>query len=110
MIDIDDSSYTKMLAKDAANLIGVLIARPPRNRTDMQTAALAHAFASMRRRGLSAGVTEKQLAIISYLTRNPNASIFPEENIMAALNKAQECLKADAVAERITASEFARRY
>lgn len=111
MIEIDDSKYTRMVAKDAANLVSGLITKPPKaGRTDMQTAALAHAFAAMRRRGHSTGVTEKHLAIISYLTRNPTAHIFQDETITDALLKAEACLKADAAAERVTISEFARRY
>lgn len=111
MIEIDDSKYTRMAAKDAVNLVSGLITKPPKaGRTDMQTAALAHAFAAMRRRGHSAGVTEKHLAIISYLTRNPTAHIFQDETITDTLLKAEACLKADAAAERVTISEFARRY
>lgn len=112
MIDVDVSKYTEILPTTAADEIAKMIAKPPtgKARTILQTAALAHAYASMRRRGARAGVSEKQLAIISYLTRNPSAYIFPEPTVMDALDKAHYCLQSDVEAAHVTLTEFARRY
>lgn len=112
MIDIDVSKYTEMLPVAAAEQIAKMIAKPPtgKARTALQTAALAHAYASMRRRGGRSGVSAKQLAIISYLVRNPSAYIFPEPTVMGALDKAHYCLQSDVDAAHVTLTEFARRY
>ena len=112
MIDIDMSKYTQLYTKDAVKLMRELIQKPPTHngRTPLQTSALAMGFCSMKRRGRSDGANEKYLAILSYLTRNPTALIFPEQTVMDALNTALSCLEADAVGERDTVHNFARRY
>lgn len=112
MIPINPDNYTHLYVSDAARLLTDLIRKPPKKnaRTQMQTAALAMGFASMQRRGYTSGANEKYLSIISYLTRNPTALIFPDETVLAALNTAAGCLEADAAAERVAAREFARRY
>lgn len=108
MIDIDMSKYTQLCARDAVQLMRELIQKPPTHngRTPLQTSALAMGFCSMKRRGRSDCANEKYLAILSYLTRNPTALIFPEQTVTDALNTALSCLEADAVAERVAVKEF----
>ena len=108
MIDIDMSKYTQLFARDAVQLMRELIQKPPTHngRTPLQTSALAMGFCSMKRRGRSDGANEKYLAILSYLTRNPTALIFPEQTVTDALNTALSCLEADAVAERVAVKDF----